>query len=83
MHDTFLFKKISESLQQICREKGINKITKVDITVNLNSHVTQESLMEELKNSIPDFIDKDLNLQVQRKDIEELTAHINSIEGEK
>lgn len=83
MHDTFLFKKISESLEEICRDKGINKITKVKITVNLNSHVTQESLMEELSNSIPDFIDEDLDLQVHTKDIEELTAYINSIEGRK
>lgn len=83
MHDTFLLKKISDSLEQICRDKEINKITKVNITVNLNSHVTQETLMLELRDSIPDFIDENLLLEVQRKNIGELTAYINDIAGER
>ncbi|SHH76959.1 hypothetical protein [Clostridium grantii] len=81
MHDTFLLKKISESLEQFCRDKEIGILTKVEITVNPDSHVTQESLMEELKNSMADFIGKDLKLKVHIKNIQELTAYINSIEG--
>jgi phosphotransferase system IIB component len=82
MHDTFLLRKISESLEEICKGKEINKITRLEITVNFNSHVTKESLMQELNDTMSNFIHQDFNLQVHKKNIEELTACINIVEGE-
>jgi len=83
MHDTFLFQKISDALVRFCEQEKINKITKVCVTVNPDSHVTQDSLKLELQNSIDDLLHKDIEIVIENKKLEEMSAIISRIEGEK
>lgn len=83
MHDTFLFKNISVKLTDICHNNNIYKIKKLHIVVNHHSHVTQETLHEFLKTHNEQLVDDWTEIIVERQSIEELTAIIKSIEGDK
>lgn len=82
MHDTFLLNKISHSLKEICNENKINRIEQFMLVLNHHSHISEESLQEHLKLHNPDIIGSELNIKIQREDIEEQTAIIKSIQGE-
>jgi len=82
MHDTFLLNKISNSLNEICNENKISKIEQFTLIVNHQSHINEENLKEHLKINTPDIISRELNIEIQREDIEEQTAIIYSIQGE-
>lgn len=82
MHDTFLFKKISDSLEEICRGSRIRKITRIEVGVHEHSHVNSTTLLENLLEYIPHLVDRDTEVVVEtEEDVKELTALIKSIEG--
>lgn len=82
MHDTFLLNKIGSSLKEICNENKINKIEKIILVVNHDSHINEENLQEHLKLHNPNMIAKELKIEIHREDIEQQTAIIKSIQGE-
>ncbi|ADL04756.1 conserved hypothetical protein [[Clostridium] saccharolyticum WM1] len=82
MHDTFLNQNLYESVIDICNENAIAKILKLTITVHTHSHISESSIREyftERKNSL---VGDWTNIQVQRQEIEPLTAVIDEIDGE-
>ena len=81
MHDTFLFKRITDEVDRICKENNINKLTLLEVTVHTNSHVDKESLYEHLILEQSSLLDYSTNVVVNKKEIEELTAIINKVEG--
>ncbi|GMQ65215.1 hypothetical protein [Vallitalea maricola] len=82
MHDTFLFKKISDYLKNLCEEQNINKLTSVNVIVNHDSHVTEDTLLEELRMNIGEYLSDKIKIYVEHKQIEALTAIIYKVEGE-
>jgi hypothetical protein len=82
MHDTFLLDKISKSLNGICEQSKVRKVDRLTVIVNYNSHVSEENLIEYLKQNNANLLGSDFRVKVQREDIEDQTAIIHSIQGE-
>lgn len=82
MHDTFLLKRISESLNKLCNENKIIRVKKLRIITNHNSHIQKNNLYEHLKEENAGLIGEWTDIIVDRQDMENLTAVIDSIEGE-
>lgn len=83
MHDSFLMQNISKSLNTICMDNGIKKVTLIEISVNSNSHINEENLLEHLMDMNSGFVDKYTRVKVVFEDIPQLTAAIKKIEGDK
>lgn len=83
MHDTFLFQRISEKLNEICRENNISRVRKLDVTVNLDSHVNTINLFQYLSSYNSCLIGDWCEIDVKKHAIEKQTAIIETIEGEK
>ena len=83
MHDTFLLKRITESLNEICKINKIVRVDKLKIITNPNSHIHEDNLYEHLKEGNPELIGDWTEIVIVREDIEALTAIIDSVEGEK
>lgn len=82
MHDTFLLKGISDNLIILCNTNNITKVRKLHIITNLNSHINRNNLYEHLKEQNRDLIGEWTDILVEREEIENLTAVIESIEGD-
>lgn len=83
MHDTFLIKKISEEVYELCKMNQLNKLTKLVVTVNHRSHVNEENLKQQLCHMDKKKFGIWTQIQVLRDDIMEQTAILKTIEGEK
>ncbi|AJD32298.1 hypothetical protein AAGC94_06400 [Clostridium sporogenes] len=82
MHDTFLIDQIWVKVQEICKENKIEKLTKVVVTVNNNSHVNKENLYNHITKCNSKLVDENIKIVVERQPIEEQTAIIESLEGD-
>lgn len=82
MNDTFLLNKISESLKAICDQNNMKKIEEFTLVVNHDSHINEETLHEYLKINNKDTISEELKIEIEREEIEVLTAIIKSIKGQ-
>lgn len=82
MHDTYLLNKVSKSLEGLCKENNVKMIDKFTIVVNNNSHINEEGLREHLKLHNRDIVADELQINIQRDDIEDQCAIIENIEGE-
>jgi Zn finger protein HypA/HybF involved in hydrogenase expression len=83
MHDTFLIKKISEEVLELCKMNKLNKLTKLVVTVNHDSHVDEENLNHQLHHMNKKIFGEWTHIQVLRDDIQAQTAILQTIEGEK
>jgi Zn finger protein HypA/HybF involved in hydrogenase expression len=83
MHDTYLIKKISEEVKELCRMNQLNKLTKLVVTVNHTSHVNEENLYDKLRHMNKKLCGSWTHIQVLRDDIQEQTAILQTVEGEK
>jgi len=82
MHDSFLFQRISSTLQNICKENKIIRINLLKVIVHPHSHVNEKSLFIHLKDEVPELVGDWTKVQVEREKIEELTAIIDRVEGD-
>lgn len=82
MHDTYLLNKISQSIKEICEEHKIKRINQFTLVVSHHSHINEESLREHLELHNKDMIGDNLQIEIQREDIEDQTAIIHSLQGE-
>ncbi|WP_125152040.1 hypothetical protein [Clostridium rectalis] len=83
MHDSFLMQNISSEIKRICKENGLKRVTFLEITVAHSSHITEDNLLEHLKDLNGDLINKFTKVKVNYEDIEELIAIIKEVQGEK
>jgi Zn finger protein HypA/HybF involved in hydrogenase expression len=83
MHDTFLNQNLYESMIDLCRENSIAKILNLTITVHTNSHINENSIREQFSERKNELIGDWTNILVRKREIEPLTAIIDSIDGEK
>ncbi|WP_291571784.1 hypothetical protein [Clostridium sp. UBA4548] len=82
MHDSFLMQNIIKALKDICKNNNFVRIKSVQITVNWDSHITQQDLREHLMELCDEYINKDTIVVVVFGDVPELIAKIDYIEGE-
>ena len=82
MHDTFLLNRISEALIELCHKDRIIRITKLRIITNQDSHIQQGNLYEHLLENNKGLVGKWTEIIIDKQNIENLTAVIESIEGE-
>lgn len=82
MHDTFLNERIYEALLKLCQENKILKLNKVSITVNVDSHISENSLREQFSERKNNLLSDFTEIIVEKQDVGKLNAVINSIEGE-
>lgn len=82
MHDTFLLKRISESLDRLCIENKLVRITKLKIITSKNSHISRENLLEQLTENNDRAVGAWTEIIIERQEVDSLTAVIESIEGE-
>jgi len=83
MHDTILLNKISEAVKQICATNDIRKVNKLSVVVNHRSHVDEHNLYEHLQYADEGLIGLWTELKIEREDIQDQTAILHSIQGEK
>ncbi|MCM8712130.1 hypothetical protein M2651_14110 [Clostridium sp. SYSU_GA19001] len=83
MHDTILLNKISQAVKQVCSVNNIRKVNRLTVVVNHRSHVNENNLYEHLKYENKDLIGLWTKIKVEREDIEEQTAILHSIEGDR
>jgi Zn finger protein HypA/HybF involved in hydrogenase expression len=83
MHDTYLIKKISKEVQELCKMNGLAKLTKLVVTVNYRSHVNEDNLMKQLGHMNKKMFGTWTQIEVLRDDIQDQIAILHTIEGEK
>ena len=82
MHDTFLNERIYEALLKLCRENKILKLNKVNIAVNIDSHISENSLREHFSGRNNNLLGEWTEIIVEKQDVGKLNAVIKTIEGE-
>ena len=82
MHDTFLNERIFEALLKLCRENRVSRLNKVNITVNIDSHITEKSLRKHFSRRENNLIGSWTEIIVEKQDVGKLNAVIKSIEGD-
>ena len=83
MHDTILLNKISEAVRQVCEASNIIKVNRLAVVVNHRSHVNNRNLYEHLHCEHGDLIGLWTEIKIEKEDIQEQTAILHSIQGEK
>ena len=82
MHDTFLNERIYEGLLTLCQENKILKLNKVNIAVNIDSHISENSLREHFSERNNNLLGNWTEIIVEKQHVGKLNAVIKSIEGE-
>lgn len=82
MHDTFLNERIYETILKLCKENKILKLNKVNLVVNTDSHISENSLREHFSERNNNLLGHWTEIIVEKQDIGRLNAVINTIEGE-
>lgn len=82
MHDTFLLKRISESLSELCNANSITRVIRLQIITSQNSHIQHDNLYEQLLSDHNGVVGEWTEIIIERRDIESLTAIIENVEGE-
>ena len=81
MHDTHLVEKISRSVIGLCAEKKIYAINELCVSVHKNSHVTEDTLLDFIKNAKSSLVDGETRIRILRDQFQENTALIRYIDG--
>jgi hydrogenase maturation protease len=82
MHDTFLLKRISDSLGELCNANRISKVHQLRIITSQDSHIHHDNLLEQITSEHKGIVGEWTEIIIERQDIEKLTAVIDSIEGD-
>ncbi|WP_315116060.1 hypothetical protein [uncultured Clostridium sp.] len=83
MHDSFLMQNISREIKEICEANNLKRVIFMELAVSKGSHITEENLLEHLKDLNDDVINEDTEIKVKYESMEELTAVIKKIAGNK
>lgn len=83
MHDSFLMQNISREIKEICEANNLRRVIFMELAVSEGSHITEEDLLEHLKDLNDDVINEDTEIKVKYEPMEELTAVIKKIAGNK
>ncbi|HHV98881.1 MAG TPA: hypothetical protein GXX36_04795 [Clostridiaceae bacterium] len=82
MHDTFLYERIYEALLKLCQENKLIKLNKINLAVNTDSHISENSLREHFSERNNNLLGEWTEIIIEKQDVGKLNAVIKSIEGE-
>ncbi|WP_373897498.1 hypothetical protein ACER0A_012510 [Haloimpatiens sp. FM7315] len=82
MHDSYLMQNISSAIKEICRRSNLKKVSLIEISVDKTSHITEENLLEHLRDLNREVVDENTKVNVIYENMEELTAIIKKVQGE-
>jgi len=82
MHDSLLLYKIAATLQRICDENHMGRITEAVIQVSYNSHIDSRDLYEHLTEIIPKLVDDSTIITVKKAELEDQTVVIYMLKGD-
>ncbi|MGE5627356.1 MAG: hypothetical protein ACM3X7_04470 [Solirubrobacterales bacterium] len=82
MHDTFLNERIYEAILKLCKENKILKLNKVNLAVNTDSHISENSLREYFNERNNNLLRDWTEIIVEKQEVGKLNAVLKSIEGE-
>lgn len=82
MH-TSLIKKISEEVNELCKMNQYKKLTKLVLTVNYDSDISEDKLRKRLQHTDKKKFGKWTQIQITKDNIHNQTAILRVIEGEK
>jgi len=83
MHDSFLMQNISSAVKEICSKNNLKRVSNIEISLDHNSHITEENLLEHLIDLNSQVVDRNTKIKVNYEDMEELMAIIRKVEGDK
>lgn len=83
MHDSFLMQNISSAIKEICSKNNLKNVRMIEISVDHSSHITEENLLEHLKDLNSEMVEQNTKVKVNYEDMEELMAIIRKVEGDK
>lgn len=83
MHDSFLMQNISCGIKKICDENNLTRVDIIEISFGHQSHITEKHLLEHLLDLNKDVLHENTQVKVSYEDMDELTAVIKKIQGEK
>ena len=82
MHDTFLTERIYETLLKLCQENKLIKLYIVNLAVNTDSHISENSLRELFSERNNNLFGEWTEIIIEKQDVGKLNAVIKSIKGE-
>ncbi len=80
MNDTLIFREIVNYLFEYCKENHINKITYLEVEIPITSQVNKNRLLEKLIGEIPELVNYDMIIKVNKLSEFELVT-IKAVEG--
>ncbi|MEA4825097.1 MAG: hypothetical protein VB130_00460 [Clostridium sp.] len=83
MHDSLLMQNISASLNGICKDNGIKKITTIEIAVGYGSPINEKNLIDHLVDMNKGLVDHKTRAKVVFDNLPDQIAEIKIIEGAK
>jgi hypothetical protein len=81
MQDPFLFKKISEGIETICKQQGIKKLDTLELVVNEDISINSNTLKNDLDEHMPSFMKKSTKVIVSQDQIGGMKAIIKNVQG--
>lgn len=81
MEDNYLYKKIAEDIFEICKNNGILKVMYIEICVSENSRINENNLLNKLIDEIPELVDFDMKIKINRQLIENMQILIKTVDG--
>lgn len=76
MHDSFLMQNISSAVKEICNRNNLKRVSNIEISVDHSSHITEENLLDHLRDLNSQVVDNNTKVKVNYEDMEELMAII-------
>jgi len=82
MHDSLLFEKTYQTVRELCENNAIKKVNKIKMAVSMDSHVDGPHMLSHFMERDSTLFGDWTEVIVEKRDIERLTAVIESIDGE-
>lgn len=83
MHDSLLFEKTYRAVRELCESHSIKKVNEIRLIVSMDSHVDGPHMLRHFMERDNTLFGDWTNVIVEKREIEKLTAVVESIDGEK
>ena len=82
MHDSVLFEKTYQTVCALCESHSIKKVNEIKMAVSMDSHVDGPHMLNYFMERDNTLFGEWTNVIVEKRDIEKLTAIVESIDGD-
>lgn len=83
MHDSLLFEKMYKTVRELCEIHSIRRVNEIKLAVSMDSHLDGPHMLGHFMERDNTLFGDWTNVIVEKRDIERLTAVVESIDGEK